>query len=344
MIWRIADSTNVVEASMQPARIRHLVVTAFLAAAAPTALIPGAACAQPYPSKPIRLIAPSSTGGGIDALARIVAQASGTLGQQIVVENRGGANGMIGTELAAKSPPDGYTLLLGFLGAIAVNPSLYSKVPYDPVRDFAPITLIASSPVLVVAHPSLPVRSIPELIRLDKAKPGQISYGTGGTGTGSHLTMELFNLTTGTRLLHVPYKGVGPALTDVLGGHISLMVSSPVSSQPHVESGRLRGLAITGRQRLAALPGVPTMIESGLPDFESTSWFGVLAPAGTPPAVIARLHREFVGLLQRPEIREQISRTGADPVGNTPEEFAAYIRSEITRWSKVVKAAKIKVE
>jgi tripartite-type tricarboxylate transporter receptor subunit TctC len=251
---------------------------------------------------------------------------------------------MIGTELAAKAPPDGYTLLLGFTGAIAVNVSLYSKVPYDPVRDFAPITQIASSPLLIVAHPSLPVRSIPELIKLDKARPGQLSYGTGGTGTGSHLTMELFNLAAGTRLLHVPYKGIGPALTDVLGGHISLMVSSPVSSQPHVQSGKLRGLAITGRQRLAALPGVPTMIEAGVPEFDSTSWFGVLAPAGTPPGIVSRLHKDFVALLQRPDVREQISRTGADPVGDTPEEFAAHIKAEIAKWGKVVKAARIKVD
>jgi tripartite-type tricarboxylate transporter receptor subunit TctC len=323
---------------------RRTVALSLLAATLSANLFTGAAFAQAYPSKPIRLIAPSSTGGGIDTLARIVALASSTLGQQIIVENRGGANGMIGTELAAKAAPDGYTLLLGFTGAIAVNVSLYSKVPYDPVRDFAPITVIASSPLLIVAHPSLPVRTIPELIKLDKARPGLLTYGTGGTGTGSHLTMEMFNLAVGTRLLHVPYKGIGPALTDVLGGHISLMVSSPVSSQPHVQSGKLRGLAITGRKRLAALPGVPTMIESGLAEFESTSWFGVLAPAGTPPAIVARLNKDFVALLQRPDAREQISRTGADPVGNTPEEFAAHIKIEIAKWAKVVKAAKIKAE
>jgi tripartite-type tricarboxylate transporter receptor subunit TctC len=300
--------------------------------------------AQPYPTKPIRLVAPSSTGGGIDAIARIVASASGTLGQQIIVENRPGANGMIGTELVAKAPPNGYTLLLGFTGAIGVNVSLYPKLPYDPVRDFAPITVVAASPLLVVAHPSLPARSIMELIELDKRKPGTITYGTGGIGTGSHLTMELFNLTAGTRLLHVPYKGIGPALAEVLGGQIALMVSSPISSQPHVQAGKLRGLAITGHKRLAALPGVPTMIEAGLPDFESSSWFGVLAPAGTPAPIIATLHRELVALLQRPEIREQITRTGADPVGNTPEEFAAYIKAEIAKWGRVIRSANIKPE
>ena len=307
--------------------------------------IVGPAAAQaPYPAKTIRLVAPSSTGGGIDALARIIAQASSTLGQQIIVDNRPGANGIIGTDLVAKAPPDGYTLLLGFTGAIAVNVSLYNKLPYDPVRDLAPITLVASSPALIVAHPTVPARTIQDLIKLDKTRPGLLTYGTGGTGTGGHLTMEMFNLAAGTKILHVPYKGVGPALTDVLGGQITLMVSSPISSQPHVQSGKLRGLAITGRKRLAALPGVPTMIESGIKDFESTSWFGVLTTAGTPPAIVARLNKEIVDLLRRPEPRDQIARTGADPVGNSPEEFGAYIKSEIVKWAKVVKAANIKLE
>ena len=319
-------------------RIVPVVVTAI------ATLLASAAMGQSFPSKPIRLVAPSSTGGGIDAVARIVATASSTLGQQILVDNRPGANGMIGTDIVAKAPPNGYTLLIGFTGAIAVNVSLYSKLPYDPVRDFAPITLVAASPLLVVTHPSVPVRSIKELIKLDKVRPGTLTYGTGGIGTGSHLTMEMFNLAAGTRLLHVPYKGIGPALTDVLGGQIALMVSSPISSQPHVESGKLRALAITGRARLAALPNVPTMIDSGLPDFESSSWFGVLAPAGTPSAIVATLHREIVALLQRPEIRTQITRTGAEPVGNSPEAFAAYIKAEISKWARVIKSANIKPE
>jgi tripartite-type tricarboxylate transporter receptor subunit TctC len=297
--------------------------------------------AQSYPAKPVRIIVPSSTGGAVDGLARLVAQISPSLGQQVIADNRPGANGAIGLELAARSPPDGYTLVLGFLGPLAVNPGLYKKLPYDPLKDFAPITLVAESPLLIVAHPSLPARSVRDLIQFAKARPGQVTYGTGGTGTGGHLTVELFRITAGVDLLHVPYKGVGPALTDVLAGHISLMASSPISSQPHVKAGRLRGLAVTGRARSPALPQVPTMIESGLANFESTTWFGILAPAGTPAAIVSRLNSEINNLLRQPEVRAQVGRLGADPAGNTPDEFAAHIKAEIAKWAKVIKAAKI---
>ena len=306
--------------------------------------LPAPSLAQPYPTKPIRLVAPSSTGGGIDALARTIANSQHGLGQPIIVENRGGANGIIGTDIVAKAAPDGYTILLGFLGALAVNPSLYAKLPYDPVRDFAPITQVSAAPPLIVAHPTVPARTLKELVKLDKSRPGLLTYGTGGIGTGGHLTMELFNLTAGTKVLHVPYKGVGPALSDVIAGQISLMVSSPISSAPHVQTGRLRGLAVAGKSRQAVLPDVPTVIESGWPGFESTSWFGILAPAGTPPAIIARLHKEITTQLRRPEVRDQITRTGADVVGDTPEAFGAYIKNEIVKWAKVVKAANIKVD
>ena len=299
--------------------------------------------AQTYPAKPVRIIVPSSTGGAVDGLARLVAQISTSLGQQVVADNRPGANGAIGLELAARSPADGHTLVLGFLGPLAVNPGLYKKLPYDSLKDFAPVTLVAESPLLIVAHPSLPARSVRELIQFAKTRPGQVTYGTGGTGTGGHLTVELFKITAGIDLLHVPYKGVGPALIDVLAGHISLMASSPISSQPHVKSGRLRGLAVTGRTRSPALPEVPTMIEAGLANFESTTWFGVLAPAGTPPAIVSRLNSEINTLLRQPEVREQIARLGAHPAGNTPEQFAAHIRSEIAKWAKVIKAANIQV-
>jgi tripartite-type tricarboxylate transporter receptor subunit TctC len=299
---------------------------------------------QAYPTKPIRIIIPSSTGGAVDGLARIVAHIGPALGQQVIAENRPGANGIVGLEITAKAAPDGHTIVLGFLGPVAVNPSLYRKLPYDAVKDFAPITMVAVAPLLVVAHPSVPARTVRELTQLAKSRPGQLTYGTGGTGTGGHLTMELFKLTTGADVLHVPYRGVGPALIDVLGGQISLMVSSPISSQPHIKAGRLRGIAVTGRSRSPALPAVPTMIESGLPGFESTTWFGVLAPAGTPQAVVSRLHAEIGKVLQQPAIREQISSLGAEPSGSTPEEFAAYIRTEIAKWAKVIKAADIKPE
>jgi tripartite-type tricarboxylate transporter receptor subunit TctC len=302
------------------------------------------AAAQSYPSKPVRIIIPSSTGGAVDGLARIVAQIAPALGQQVIADNRPGANGMIGMELTAKAPPDGHTIVLGFLGPLAVSPSLVRKLAYDPVKDFAPITMVAAAPLLVAAHPSVPARSVRELVQLAKSRPGQVTYGTGGTGTGGHLTMELFKLTTGVDVLHVPYRGVGPALIDVLGGQISLMVASPISSQPHIKAGRLRGIAVTGARRSPALPEVPTMIESGLPRFESTTWFGVLAPAGTPPAIVSRLHAEIAKVLQQPATREQISGLGADPSGSTPEEFAAYIKAEIAKWAKVVKAADIKPE
>jgi tripartite-type tricarboxylate transporter receptor subunit TctC len=329
---------------MQQTSFRICAIKKFSLAVAVLGLsLPVAAPAQQYPTKPIRFVAPSSTGGGIDALARTIANSPHGLGQPIIVENRGGANGIIGTDIVAKSAPDGYTILLGFLGALAVNPSLYAKLPYDPVKDFAPITQVTAAPPLIVAHPTVPARTLKELVKLDKSRPNQLTYGTGGIGTGGHLTMELFNLTAGTKLLHVPYKGVGPALSDVIAGQITLMVSSPISSAPHVQSGRLRGLAVAGRSRAAVMPDVPTVIESGWPDFESTSWFGVLAPAGTPPAIVARLHKEITGQLRRPEVREQITRTGADVVGNSPEEFGAYIKTEIVKWAKVVKAANIKV-
>ena len=328
-----------------PGRSAAIYAWRMLMAAAATSflMLTAQSHAQTYPTKPVRIIVPSSTGGAVDGLARLVTQISPNLGQQVIADNRPGANGAIGLELAAKAPPDGYTLVLGFLGPLAVNPGLYRKLTYDPLKDFAPITLVAESPLLVVGHPSLPARSVRELIKFANTRPGQVTYGTGGTGTGGHLTIELFKITAGVDLLHVPYKGIGPALTDVLAGHISLMASSPISSQPHVKSGRLRGLAVTGRERSPALPEVPTMIESGMPNFESTTWFGVLAPAGTPPAIVTRLNTEIINLLRQPEVRQQIARLGANPAGNTPDQFTAHIRTEIAKWAKVIKAANIEL-
>ncbi|OGA47143.1 MAG: hypothetical protein A3F74_27740 [Betaproteobacteria bacterium RIFCSPLOWO2_12_FULL_62_58] len=298
--------------------------------------------AQSYPTKPIRLIVPSPPGGAVDILSRIVGEKlAPAVGQQIVVDNRAGANGTIGTEICAKAPPDGYTLVMGYVGPIAVNISLYRKLPYDPVKDLAPVTLVAQAPQVLVAHPSLPAQTVQQLIRLAKSKPGQLTFGSPGAGSGGHLTMELFKTITGLDLVHVPYKGAAPALTDLLGGQITLMLSSTIGSQRYVKDGKLKALAVTGRSRSSALPEVPTMIESGLDRFESTSWFGVLAPAGTPREIISRLSDEITKILRMQDVRSRLASLGAEPSGKAPDEFAAYIKTEIAKWGKVIKNAGI---
>ena len=324
-------------------RTRIIHIAAGAAAAAACALACAPLVAQPYPSKAIRLIVPFPPGGPVDTLARIVSQQlAPRLGQQIVVDNRAGANGIIGTEMAATAPPDGYTLLLGNVGPIAANISLYRKLPYDPVRSFAPIAMIAVAPQILVAHPSLPARSVPELIRVAKARPGQLAYGSPGKGSGAHLSMELFKTQAGIDVVHVPYKGAVPALTDLLGGQISLVLSSILPAQPLVSTAKLIGLAVTSRQRSPALPLVPTMAESGLADFEAIAWFGVLAPAGIPHATIASLNRELSAAMRAPEVRQQLVTVGSESVSGTPEQFAGYIRSEIAKWREVIHNAGIK--
>jgi len=299
-----------------------------------------AAAAQNYPAKPIRFIAPFPPGGSTDFLARIVAlKMSESIGQQVVVENRGGAAGTIGVELASRAAPDGYTIVMGHIGTFGVNPTLYPKLPYDPVNGFAPITLLAMVPNGMVVHPSLPARSVKEFLALARAKPKQLLYGSGGNGSAAHLAAAYFELLAKVELTHVPYKGTGPALIDLVAGQTSMMITGMPAVIPHVRSGKLRLLAVGTSKRLALMPEVPTIAEAGVPGYEATQWYGVLAPAGTPREIVMRLNAEMVKALARPEVREKLAADGAIPVGNTPEQFGAHIKAEIARWAPVVKAS-----
>ena len=303
-----------------------------------------AAHAQPYPQKPIRLVAPFAPGGGTDILARLVGQkASEMLGQQLIVDNRGGAGGTIGTDIAAKAPPDGYTLIL-VSASHAINPGLYQNLPYDSVSDFAPITQIATSPGILVVNPSLPVKSVKDLIALARAKPGQINYASAGSGTPPHLAGELFKVMAKIDMVHVPYKGNAPAFTDVIGGQVSLIFPTMPSAMPFIKSGKLRPIAVTSAKRSPVAPDIPTIAESGLPGYEATSWYGILAPARTPPQIVARLHEVLVSVIGAPDMKDKLAAQGLEPVGNTPQQFAAVIKSEIVKWTKVVKAAGAKPE
>jgi len=300
--------------------------------------------AQTYPTRPVRLIAGSSPGSGVDIVARIVAQQlTGQLGQQVVVDNRAGAGGNIGAELGAKAAPDGYTLLIG-TPSQAINAAIYRKLSYDLARDFAPVSQLTTGQYVIVVHPALPVKSVKELIELARAKPGQLNYASGGAGNVTHLAGELFKSLARVNLVHVPYKGSGPALTDVVGGQVQIMFSNLTSAVPLVKSGRLRALAVTGERRAAAVPELPTVIEAGVPGCVVISWFGVLAPAGTPRAIIARLHREFGQAMRAADVRERLAGEGAEPTSTTPEQFAAFIKKEIAQWARVVREAGIHVE
>ena len=313
---------------------------ALLTAAATSAVFAQAG----YPVKPVRVVVPSSAGGGTDIVARIVApELSKRLGQQFVIENRAGAGTMIGIEVASKSPPDGYTLLMG-LSTLAINSALYKKVPYDPVRDFAPITVAASSGSIIVVHPSIPVKTVKELIAFARARPGEMNYASAGTGTYPHMTMELFLSMAKLKMVHIAYKGTGPAMIDMLAGHTAVMAGTMVTTVPQIRAGRLRGLGITTTERNNAAPEIPTVAEAGLPGFESVQWYGLLAPANTPKDIVNRLHGEMVKILQQPEIRQRFAGDGADPVGNTPDQFAAYIKTELTKWAQVAREAGIKQE
>ena len=301
--------------------------------------------AQSFPVKPVRVITPFTAGSAIDTLARVVGQKLGdTWGQQVVIDNRIGANGIIGTEAAAKAPPDGYTVYLGNISTLAVNPHLYLKLPYDALRDFAPVTLAATIPVVLVVHPSLPVKSVRELIALAKAHPGQLNYASGGTGSAQHLPMEMLRVETGINIVHVPYKGLGPAFSDVLGGQVPMMFTGVSNVVPYMKTGRLRVLAIGSPKRSATLPDVPTVAEAGVPGFDFDSWTGYLVPVGTPRELIVKLHADITRTLAAPEVRDKLVTLGFDLVGGTPEAFATLIRNDIARFGKLIKAAGIKAE
>jgi len=315
-----------------------LLCSLLLAIAAPAA-------AQNWPERTIRIVVPFSPGGIADTSARTISEKLGArLGQSVVIENKPGAAGNIGSEMVAKSPPDGYTLLLGYDGTIVVNPHVYAKIGFDVLKDFAPVTKLGDAGVIVVAHPTVPVKDLRELIALAKAKPGTLSYGSAGTGSSAHLACELLSQRTGTDLVHVPYKGGGQAIADVVGGQIPLACTAVAGASQFMKTGRLKGLGLSSLKRASGAPDVPTFIESGLPGFVVDSWVGILAPARTPRPIVDRLYAEITALLQTPEVRERFAVLGIEPVGNSPDEFGAQIRADLERWGPVVKKANIRIE
>jgi tripartite-type tricarboxylate transporter receptor subunit TctC len=319
-------------------RISYVLVLLASAAALPVA-------AQTYPSKAVRIVVPFAPGSTIDIIGRIIApKLSESLGQPVVVDNRAGAGGMVGMDAVAKSQPDGYTLVIGALGPLAMNPALYPKTPFDPVRDFAAVSLLATGPVVIAVHPSVPARNVKELVELAKKRPGQLNFGSPGVGSSPHLTGELLKMLTATDIVHVPYKGNAEALTDLISGRVSIVFTGVPPVVPLAKAGRVRLLVTTGRQRLAQLPDVPTIAEAGLPGAQVLIWYGAVAPAATPKDVVTRLNREIVRLMQAPDIRERFSQQGIDPETSTPEQFAQLIRDEYARWTKVIRAGGIKVE
>jgi tripartite-type tricarboxylate transporter receptor subunit TctC len=303
-----------------------------------------AAAAETYPTRPIRLISPFAPGGGNDIISRTLGAAvSKNIGQSIVVDNRPGANTIVAMEILARATPDGYTLLTTS-SSQATNATLYTKLPYDSIKDFSPVSMVGVSPLVVAVNPTLPIKSVNDLIAAAKAKPGSILYPSAGTGNSTHLGGELFAVMAGITLTHVPYKGLGPGLVDLMAGRLHLVFSTAPSAIPHIKTGRLRGLAVTTAARSGLVPQLPTVAESGVPGYEAGSWYGIIAPAGTPLAVITRLNREITQVLGTPEFREQLMTAGADPAPTTPEAFAAYLKSDIAKWAKVIKLSGAKIE
>ncbi|ABF10851.1 tripartite tricarboxylate transporter substrate binding protein [Cupriavidus metallidurans] len=318
-------------------------VVAMLAATASLAAIPAAQANDAYPSKPIRMVVGFPSGGAPDILARIFSEKI-SLGQPVVVDNKPGAGGNIGAETVARSAPDGYTLALGTVGTHSINGALYSKMPYDMVKDFTPVILLASTPNVLVVHPSVPAKNVQELIALAKAKPGQLTFGTPGIGTSLHVAGELFNTMAGTKIEHVPYKGRAMAIPDLLGGHITMMFDNLPSALPVVKEGKLRALGVTSAQRSTSAPDIPTIAEQGLPGYEATSWFAVFVPAHTPKEIVAKLNAEMNRIFTLPDVQTKLKTLGLDPILGTPEKLAEYQRSEIAKWAKVVKDSGAKAD
>jgi tripartite-type tricarboxylate transporter receptor subunit TctC len=305
----------------------------------------GSSRADEYPSRPIRLIVPYAPGGGADTVARIVARrVSDSIGQTVVIENRGGAGAIIGTEMVAKAEPDGYTLLLGQSGPISINPAVYKDLRYDPIKDFAPITMTTAYPYILAVNAKLPVKSLQDFVALAKSKPGALNYGTTGIGAANHLVTELFSSKAGLKMTHIPYRGTALAVADLIGGQVTMVFSDPVSVLPHLQSGTLRGLAVTSAQRSDVAPDLPTISASGYPGFEALAWHGILAPAKTPANVINKLHAEIVKALQQPETKDVLVKQAMQPVGNTPAEFAAFIKQDIAIWKAVAIEADVSVK
>ena len=307
--------------------------------------VPLTAAAQTYPDRPIKLIVTFPAGGGADFVGRALAPKLGEgLGQPVVVDNRAGANGAIGNAAVAHAAPDGYTLLLGAAGALTIAPHLYQKLDFDTFKDYAPISLVGSSPFVLAVNPKVPVKTVAELTAYAKANPGKLNAGSSGTGGAPHLALELYKSITGVQIVHVPYKGLAPAITDLLGGQVQVLFADVGLIAPHLKAGTLRGLAVTGAQRSAALPDLPTMQEAGVPGYTAGTWYGVLAPAGTPPAVVTRVNAEIAKALAAPQLRAQFAEQSVNAAGGTPAEFAALIRQDYDKWGKLIREANIKAE